>query len=150
QRLLNFTRPHPPSMTEVNITAILQSVLELVRPQAKKLGIESRLKTAKNLPLIQGDPNQLEQLMLNLALNALQAMPAGGKLVLAAEEDHGRLAISVSDTGVGIASSDLPRVFDPFFSRKGVAGTGLGLSICQRIVTEHHGEIRLESEVGKG
>jgi PAS domain S-box-containing protein len=150
QRLLHFARAHPPSMTEVNIGSILQSVVELIRPQAKKLKIESRLKVAKNLPNIQGDANQLEQLVLNLALNALQAMPDGGKLTITADEESGRVTIAVADTGVGIENADLPRVFDPFFSRKGVAGTGLGLSICQRIVTEHHGEVRIESEAGKG
>ena len=150
QRLLHFARAHPPEMSEVELEKVLQSVATLIRPQAKKSGVEVRLKLPKLLPVLQGDPHQLEQLFLNLVLNALQAMPGGGKLSLQAEPEKGQLRTVVADTGSGIDPADLPRVFDPFFSRKGEAGTGLGLAICQRIVAAHGGTITLESEPGKG
>lgn len=151
QRLLRFTRAHPLSCTTVDLGDVLSSVAELTRPQAKKFGVQTRVKLAKNLPSITGDANQLEQVFLNLTLNAIQAMPQGGKLGIQADtEGPGQVRITVCDTGEGIDAKDMPHVFEPFFSNKGVLGTGLGLSITQRIVTDHHGAIRLESEPSKG
>lgn len=150
QRLLNFARAHPPEMAPADLGKVLQTVAALIKPQAKKTSVELRVKVPKALPALLGDAHQLEQLFLNLVLNALQAMPEGGKLSLHAEHDAKVLRAVVTDTGSGIAAADLPRVFDPFFSRKGEAGTGLGLAICQRIVAAHRGTLRLESEPGRG
>jgi PAS domain S-box-containing protein len=150
QRLLNFARAHPPEMTATDPGKVLQTVAALVKPQAKKSGIEVRLKLPKTLPSVHADAHQLEQLFLNLVLNAMHAMPQGGKLTLEAAAEKQKLRLTVTDTGTGIDPADLPRVFDPFFSRKGEAGTGLGLAICQRIAHAHRGVIRLESAPGKG
>lgn len=150
QRLLNFTRAHPPELADVEPGKLMQTAMALVRPQAKKLGIETRLRIAKTLPALPGDPTQLEQLFLNLALNALQAMPTGGRLTLQADPAEGAVRFIVADTGHGIDAEDLPRVFEPFFSKRQGAGTGLGLAVAKRIVDGHRGSIRLESEPGKG
>jgi PAS domain S-box-containing protein len=150
QRLLHFTRAHPPVMTQVDLSLVIEMAVALIRPQAKKTGVSTGVKISKDLQTIQGDPNQLEQLLVNLLLNSLQAMPQGGKLTVRADNDNGQVRITVTDTGEGIEPSDLAHVFEPFFSKKGVGGTGLGLPISQRIVTDHKGTIRLESDRGKG
>jgi signal transduction histidine kinase len=117
-----------------------------------------------SLPPTVGDANQLEQALLNIVINAWHAMPEGGRLTLrtrsvpAGERHHrvGRATTSgveaiIADTGTGIAPEHMPRIFDPFFSTKGVGkGTGLGLAISRRIVEDHHGSIDVASEVGQG
>ena len=104
------------------------------------------------------DPAQIQQVLLNLVINARQAMPKGGTVrVRVAEDTTARLAeLSVADTGVGIAPADLRHIFDPFFTTKhgpdaaGLGGTGLGLSVCRDIVEAHHGRLAAESRVGQG
>jgi len=107
------------------------------------------------LPALVADPHQLEQVLLNILMNALQSMPAGGSLTVSAgrqESEAGPLVeVRVADTGAGIAPDELARIFDPFFTTKGVGeGTGLGLSVSYGIVQAHGGSIEVESEVGKG
>ena len=121
---------------------------------------------APDLPPLLTDRGMIEQVILNLAINARDAMPTGGRLMLStslqeideagaqrhAEARPGRfLCLSVTDTGCGIAPEHLPHIFEPFFTTKEEGkGTGLGLAICRRVVLEHHGTIQIESEVGKG
>jgi signal transduction histidine kinase len=115
--------------------------------------VEKRLEP--DLPRIQADSPQLEQVLVNLYLNAIDAMPDGGKLMVEAkilEPDGGTsmAVITVADTGFGIAETDLPKIFQPFFTAKKRRGMGLGLPICQRIVKNHGGRIEVESDQGKG
>jgi two-component system NtrC family sensor kinase len=101
--------------------------------------------------VIKGDPLQLQQVFLNIILNAVQAMSKGGRLKISTKEEPGFIRIMFSDTGVGIPEENLDKIFDPFFTTKGVGeGTGLGLSICFGIIERHGGRIEVKSEVGEG
>jgi signal transduction histidine kinase len=109
----------------------------------------------ENLPKIRADPQQLEQVLVNLYLNAIDAMPEGGKLIIGARMEPvdgspPMVLITVADTGFGIAVTDLSKIFQPFFSAKKGRGMGLGLSITERIVKNHGGRIEVESQPGTG
>jgi signal transduction histidine kinase len=108
-----------------------------------------------NLPRIHADPSQLEQVLINLQLNALDSMLAGGTLTVAVAMTHAgnsepTMLITVADTGVGIDHNDLARIFQPFFTTGKRTGLGLGLSVCDRIVKNHGGRIEVESRLGQG
>ena len=168
RQLLSFSRRQPLDMTSVDLRRVLDELGELLRPV---LGdqIELELDTTDELGTVLGDAAQLQQALLNLCLNARDAMPNGGRLAIHATQtvksDCGHvdavnepglspgpyIVISVSDTGCGMAPDVLSRVFDPFFTTKGVGkGTGLGLSMVFGTVQEHKGVIHAESEFGKG
>jgi signal transduction histidine kinase len=143
---------------------VLQSLLTLIEHQISKDGIDVKAEFGAALPPILGDANQLEQAFLNIVINAWHAMPGGGRLTLAtravsATERPRRVGrgsqlgveVVIADTGMGIAPEHMPKIFDPFFSTKGVGkGTGLGLAISRRIVEDHHGSIDVDSAVGRG
>jgi signal transduction histidine kinase len=152
--LMDFARPASLRVEEVAPAQILEKTLALVRSGLDKLGIEVELDVAAGLPAIKADARQLEQVFLNLLINAEHAMEAtGGKLSLSAAYDPGRdaVVIGVADTGVGIAPENLERIFDPFFTTKEEGkGTGLGLSTAYGIVTKHMGEIKVSSALGQG
>ena len=123
-------------------------VLLLTRLQAQKDGVEVDLKVGETPPVL-ANPEQIKQAFLNLVLNALQAMPEGGTLTLAAEMEEDRLRLRFSDTGQGISPENLERVFNPFFTTRR-NGTGLGLAITHRIIQGHGGRMEVESRVGEG
>jgi PAS domain S-box-containing protein len=164
QELLNFARPARMELRSLDLTELLQSVLTLTEHQIAKERIEVKTEFGTGLPLIVGDANQLEQAFLNIVINAWHAMPDGGSLTLATRavpgtDRHRRIGrptavgveVVIADTGMGIPPEHMPRIFDPFFSTKGVGkGTGLGLAISRRIVEDHHGSIDVESAVGRG
>jgi signal transduction histidine kinase len=105
----------------------------------------------RDIPLILGDGRYLQQVFLNIILNAVDAMPRSGSLTIIGKNEPYKVSISITDTGCGIPAKNLERIFDPFFTTKSVGeGTGLGLSVSLGIVKEHRGEIRVESEVDKG
>jgi two-component system NtrC family sensor kinase len=109
----------------------------------------------ENLPLVSADPQQLEQVLVNLLLNAIDAMPKGGRITIEAglETDSNSppaVALTITDTGNGIEAGDLPKIFQPFFSAKKGKGIGLGLSICDRIIQNHGGKIAVQSTPGEG
>jgi signal transduction histidine kinase len=104
-----------------------------------------------DLPEILADPNQLVQVLVNLAVNAIQAMPDGGRLIVEAYTENGDVVLAVEDQGIGMAREVAERVFEPFFTTKGVGeGTGLGLSVVHGIVTAHGGSMRVQSAAGEG
>jgi PAS domain S-box-containing protein len=164
RQLLNFARPAHLELRPLDLNALLQEALELTEHQIAKGRIEIRTDLFPGLLPIAGDVNQLEQAFLNIIINAWHAMPQGGVLTLrtrpapAGERlrhvgDAGAPGVEavIADTGVGISPEHLPRIFDPFFSTKGVGkGTGLGLAISRRIIEDHHGSIDVASEVGRG
>ena len=164
QQLLNFARPARMELRPLDLSELLREVLGLTEHQIAKGQISVETDLRAGLPPTVGDANQLEQALLNIVINAWHAMPGGGRLTLrtrpvpAGERHHrvGRPATSgveaiIADTGTGIAPEHMLRIFDPFFSTKGVGkGTGLGLAISRRIVEDHHGSIDVASEVGQG
>jgi signal transduction histidine kinase len=164
QQLLNFARPARLELQPVKLSDLLREVLGLTEHQIAKERIAVRTDFQPDLPAITADAHQLEQAFLNIVINAWHAMPGGGTLTLrtrvAATGDRPRwpgrpvptgVEVVISDTGIGIPAEHLSRIFDPFFSTKGVGkGTGLGLAISRRIVEDHRGSIEVASEVGHG
>ena len=152
--LMDFARPSPPKLTDVNLHEILDKVLEFVSNGLKKHNISIIKNYDKNLPVIKADPAQLEQVFLNLCINAQHAMEkSGGNLTLVTEhsEDGQNVIIKIIDQGEGIPKENLNKIFDPFFTTKEEGkGTGLGLSTSFGIINNHFGTIRIDSEVGKG
>jgi signal transduction histidine kinase len=151
QELLEFGRPKSSDFILTDVEQIIQRTMNLVQPQAAKNKVETVIDVASGLPQIYADPQQLQQILLNLGLNALDAMPKGGKLMMGvASPSAGNVMITVADTGMGIDSDVLPRIFQPFFTSKKRRGLGLGLPICDRIVKSHGGTIKVESKPGEG
>ena len=150
--LLEFSRQMKPEMQEWDIGEIVDMVLSLVSNQLMISNVKSHMTIAEGLPPVYVDASQIEQVLVNLFINAIQAMPKGGDLFIGASYDpqSDMLILEVRDTGTGINKENLPHVFDPFFSTKGTKGTGLGLSVSYGIIRQHHGDITVESEEGKG
>jgi signal transduction histidine kinase len=129
----------------------VRGLAELVRPSLLGHGIELGLEVAPGLPAVGADRAQLEQALLNLVSNAVDAMPGGGRLVLAARPHASGVALVVADTGDGIAPDELEKVFDPLYTTKPPGkGTGLGLPILREVVEAHGGTVELESHPGAG
>ena len=163
KRLMAFARQSEPTIEPVDVSALIDSVLVLLRGQIEKQGVKIHVHIEPDPPDVMGDRVQLQQVLLNLIMNAWHAMPEGGELRVtgqsespngSANTDSGTpprfLSLTVEDTGVGIAQDDVARVFDPFFTTKDVGeGTGLGLSIVHRIVEDHGGHITVASD-GEG
>jgi len=149
--LLNFARQETPRLAPFHIDAAVKKLLALPTYRFKQWGVEAAVELGPDLPRTMADPDQIERVLVNLVNNACQAMEgSGGKLKLSARREPGRLVIEVEDSGPGIAPENLPRIFDPFFSTKGLGkGTGLGLSLCHGIIKQHGGEIEVESAPGR-
>ncbi|MGH9668212.1 MAG: sensor histidine kinase, partial [Bryobacteraceae bacterium] len=149
--LLNFSRTSPTDFVEVDVNRVVRETLSLIEHQLTKTQIQLTLNLEDDLPVIKGNAGKLQQVFLNLFLNARDAMPEGGLLAIRTAGEDGVLRVSVGDTGAGIAPENLSRIFDPFFTTKGVRkGTGLGLSVSYGIVREHGGSIEVQSELGAG
>jgi signal transduction histidine kinase len=147
--LLQTARPHPPEVRLGNLNTTVEHAVMLARQQALSKPIKIELKTDAALPEIEHDSDQLHQVLLNLLLNAIQAIEGSGSVTVELARHGDFAAILVSDTGRGILPEHLPNIFRPFYTTKG-NGTGLGLSLARRIVEEHHGRIEVSSAVGQG
>ncbi len=150
-RLLDFARERPSAKEPLSINDVIRQTVRLIRNQKKveQITIEEHLK--EDLPKVKGDKNQLEQVLLNLSLNACEAMPDGGTLTIRTSAQDGNVLVKVTDTGHGIKKEHLDRVFEPFFSTKPVGkGTGLGLSVSYGIVQQHGGSLEVDSVEGEG
>ncbi len=151
KKLMFFARERPPVHERVEPAQIIEEGVAFVEAHAKKVGIQILRRVEPALPEVLGDPNQLIQVIVNLAVNAIHAMPRGGRLTVGASAEGDAVALVVEDDGDGMPPAVLERIFDPFFTTKGVGeGTGLGLAVVHGIVTAHGGTIRARSEVGKG
>lgn len=146
--LLDFARPRHPEWGEVDLAKVLNSVIDLVSHSAGK-GIHFHKEIQGRIPSLLGDEEQLTQVMLNLTLNAAQAMPEGGGVWLAAKQVEDGIAIQVRDQGAGIPEENMDKIFDPFFTTKDT-GTGLGLSVVHQIVTQHGGTVTVTRNQDKG
>ena len=150
QGFLRFTRPEDLKLQKVRVGTLLDDLMPVIRAEAMTHGIDVRIDCPADLPPINADPGLLEQAFLNLAINACQAMPQGGRLRIAAAARAGRrLEVMFEDTGVGIAPQDLARIFDLYFTTK-EHGSGIGLSLVYRTVQLHDGEIEVQSVPGRG
>jgi signal transduction histidine kinase len=147
---LKFARPDELKLQPVALTTVVQDVVLTISPEAQRRRVTIRQECPPLLPEINADQGMLMQAVLNLAINALQAMPDGGSLRLACRlANRRRVALSVEDTGVGIPPEDLPRIFDLYFTTK-EKGSGIGLSMVFRIVQLHDGEVEVQSTPGGG
>jgi two-component system NtrC family sensor kinase len=150
--LLNYARPGPLRLSRISLERVVDDTFSFLRHQPMFHAIELRKEIPRELPLITADANQISQVLMNLLLNAAQAMPQGGVITVRAEKVkfEDRLEVRVTDTGCGIPADILPHVFEPFFTTKRGQGTGLGLSISQAYVRNHGGEMEIESMPGHG
>ncbi|MHB1390554.1 MAG: ATP-binding protein [Thermoleophilia bacterium] len=148
--LLDFARPRDPKPREIDINALVTKSLSLVQNTLNVSNIETRLDLTEDLPHVYIDDNQVQQVFVNLFLNAAQAMSAGGRLFVTTrmQPEEKMVDIVIRDTGKGIPPEYLPQIFDPFFSTKEEGGTGLGLSVSYSIIKNHGGTIRVESRPG--
>ena len=147
--LLQTARPHPPRVRKSNLNTTVEHAVMLGRQQALAKPVEIELTKDLALPDVEHDSDQIHQLLLNLLLNALQAVDQKGKIEVTVRLDGDFAIIEVTDNGRGIAPEHLPNIFRPFYTTKG-EGTGLGLSLARRIVEDHHGKIDVASSVGQG
>lgn len=148
-QLLNYSRPKPPEYAVAPLLVAAERAVRLVQQQATSRPIEIKLVKAGDLPPCEHDAAQVEQMLVNLLFNAIQAIDGAGSVELRLEPRDGMAAIIVSDTGRGIPPEQLDKIFRPFFTTKG-QGTGLGLSLARRIVETHGGRIEVSSVIQKG
>ncbi len=149
--LLNFSRTSPTDFLETDLNRVIRETATLIEHQFQKAGVTTRLNLATDLPVVRGNAGKLQQVFLNLFINARDAMPAGGSLTIRTWADNGFAHAEVADTGQGIPAEHLARIYDPFFTTKAPKkGTGLGLSITYGIVQEHNGIIEVDSTLGRG
>lgn len=149
--LLDFSRMRTGSRFPIDVSAVLKSSARLVTHQRRGDHIEIKLEIEENLPPVNADEGQLQQAVIALATNAIDAMKVGGLLTLRAFSDQNRVVVEVQDTGHGIAPEDVSKIFEPFFTTKEVGkGTGLGLAVCYGIISEHGGRLSVRSHVGIG
>jgi two-component system sensor histidine kinase HydH len=149
--MLNFTRPSVLHLERVDLGRLLERSVTLIRAETIDNQIATSLEVAPDLQPVLGDADRLQQVLMNVLINAMQAMDNGGSLtiILNNREEAGEVELKIRDTGPGIASDLLSQVFYPYFTTK-QAGTGLGLAISQKIIADHGGSIELESESGVG
>ncbi len=149
--LLNFSRTSPTAFDEVNLNRVIQESLLLIEHQLEKAGVRLELDLEEQIPSIKGNSGKLQQVFLNLFLNARDAMEGGGTLTVRSRAQGDAIGVDIIDTGHGINPENLSRIFDPFFTTKaGRKGTGLGLSVTYGIVREHLGVIDVHSQPGEG
>jgi len=151
--LLDFARESSSQMESLDLTELLQETITLASNQIKLSGIKIEFQATENLPRVHGDIQQLEQVFLNLILNAVDASSKGDRIqvIVLPADDPNYVAVKVIDSGAGIPEHILPSIFDPFFTTKGKGkGTGLGLSVSQGIVAKHGGRISVSSKEGQG
>ena len=146
---LDFARPQMPRRSVIEPRQLLDSVCRLAAETAKMSGVRLRVESIDSVPPVSLDPEQMEQVLLNLVINAVQAMPAEGEVVLRALSNADEVILEVHDEGIGIPPEDLERVFNPFVTTR-PDGTGLGLSIAYQIVTQHGGHIEARRNPERG
>jgi len=151
KKLMLFARRTPPQKTAVNLNTLVKEGLFFLESRCQKEGVRVELQLAPDLPKITADPSQLNQVLVNLVVNAIQAMPSGGLLKISTLNLGNQVALCVEDNGVGMSARVLKKIFVPFFTTKDIhEGTGLGLSVVHGIVTAHGGTIHVSSTPGQG
>lgn len=153
--LLDFARPRSADLRPTDVSDVIEKTVQMMSARLYKQKIDAKVSVEQNLPAISADPHQLEQVLVNLLLNALDATPSGGTINIAAsltqiDGNMPTVSITMVDNGCGIEREHLPKIFQPFFSAKKAKGMGLGLPISDRIIKNHGGMISVESEPGVG
>jgi signal transduction histidine kinase len=146
---LRYARAESLELQPCELNPIVQEVLDFVEPQAARQHIEIRFHAEPHLPAVRADPKLLKQALLNLVINAEEAMSHGGELLLSTRRDGQWVQLDITDTGTGIPAEHLPRIFNVYFSTK-EGGSGLGLPTARRVLDRHHATIDVESEPHKG
>lgn len=151
RNMLSFSKPEEEQRRPVNLNELLEGILLIVDKQMQEANIKVKTYLDEKIPLVMASTNQLRQVFLNMFKNAKEAMPKGGTLTVGTGRERDRVLIHIRDTGVGIPEELKNKIFEAFFTTKQkVKGVGLGLSVCYGIIKSHGGEIRVESEEGKG
>jgi signal transduction histidine kinase len=145
---LRYMRLPDPELAPTDLSSLVGEVLDFIEPESRRLGVEL-VREIDPVPQVMADAAQVKQALLNLILNAHDAMPDGGKMIVSVKPEGRFVRVDVSDTGAGIPSETIDRIFEPFYSTKG-EGTGLGLSMVKQIMDNHAGKVRVVSEQGKG
>jgi len=149
--LLKFSRVSESEHTELDLNKLIRETLSLVEPMLRASKISLHAQLDPGVPPVYGNYGKLQQVFMNLIMNARDAMPRGGELSLATVSENGSVQVEVADSGVGIPADHLDKIFDPFFTTKANnRGTGLGLAVSYGIIREHAGKIRVNSTIGKG
>jgi two-component system NtrC family sensor kinase len=149
--LLDFSRTRNSAHVTINLADVIRSAVRLLSHQKRGPFVEFKVEIADDLQPVSGDPGQLQQAVIALATNALDAMGDNGVLTILGRNEYEKVVVEVSDTGVGIPPENLPKIFEPFFTTKEIGrGTGLGLAVCYGILTEHGGTLDVQSNVGSG
>ena len=147
--MLDSTRRPRPQLEAVDLNDLLAQILDATQPTLVARNVQLQTRMSEGLPSIQADSDQLQQVFINLINNSLDAMPLGGSLKVWTARDNGSVVVELSDSGEGIAEEQIDLIFDPMFSTKQGRGTGLGLTIVKQIISEHNGDVTVESEPGK-
>jgi signal transduction histidine kinase len=148
-QFLAAIRPTQPQLQPLQVNLLIEESVRFLSPEIERAGVKVKVSLRSDLPIMPVDGNQLKQAFYNLIRNACQAMPKGGTLTVETAFNDSEVRVSFVDSGKGITAEDMNRLFQPFFTTRGM-GTGLGLMIVRRIVREHGGEIDIESRVGVG
>lgn len=151
RKLMLFSRQVPPKMVPVNLNSLIEEGFYFLESRCAKQGVQIIRHLNPILPSVIADPGQMHQVLVNLSVNAMQAMPHGGQIIISTQLSDGKVVFSVRDTGIGMDAETIQRIFIPFFTTKDIdQGTGLGLSVVHGIISAHDAEITVESEPGKG
>jgi two-component system, NtrC family, sensor kinase len=149
--LLKFSRIGTSDYSDLDVNRVISESLSLVEPMLKAARVTVNSQLKDSLPAISGNSGKLQQVFMNLIMNARDAMPRGGELTIATEAENSSVHVEVSDNGIGIPADHINKIFDPFFTTKGTSkGTGLGLAVTYGIIREHSGSIQVDSAVGRG
>jgi signal transduction histidine kinase len=152
RNLLTFARPSSLSIQRVNLPQLVDEAIKLEAPRCRTAAVEIECSSSGRIPAIQADPDRLQQVLINLMNNAIEAMPQGGRLSISLTNGGGgQVIVNISDTGTGITAENQARIFDPFFTTKPAGkGTGLGLAVSYGVIRDHGGEIRVSSAPERG
>jgi two-component system sensor histidine kinase HydH len=148
-QLIEFARPSELKLEKIQLPDLINHAVALISAEAQKKQIEVTINIAPDLLALEADPDKIKQVLLNILLNSLAAMNKEGKISINVMPQKDNIAVIISDTGAGIEQTDLPRIYDPYFTSK-PAGSGLGLAIVQKIMEAHGGTIKIQSAIGKG
>lgn len=149
--ILDYSRPAQAQLQVTSLNTAVEQGMRFVRHAANAAKVTVVEDYGNNLPWVRVDVSRMAQVFTNLTMNAIQSMPRGGKLEISTGLENNELYVQFKDTGTGISPEDMERIFDPFFTTKSAGhGTGLGLAVCRTLVNQHHGDITVETEPGKG